>query len=656
MIDFQNVSKRFGSQHVLIDASFRINPGEHVGVVGPNGSGKSTVANLISGESSPDDGTITLPNDASVGYLHQQVSEEHSATPLLVFAEGGVPALQKVEAEMADIETRLAQKLPEGEQAALLERLGDLQTEFEHHGGYDLRHRTEAALTGLGFRPGDFSRAIGEFSGGWQMRAALTRCLVARPSILLLDEPSNYLDLPAVEWLQRYLRGFAGTLVLISHDRFLLNTLTQVTVEVANGFAERYTGNYDRYIKERESRYETRIAAQKNQDRKREKAERFVQRFRAQATKASQVKSRVKMLERMDRVEVPRQIVSRGTIRIPPPARCGHEVMRLDDAGVTYDGHSWILRDLNLRIERGEKIALVGHNGMGKTTLLRLLSGTLKPSSGKRVVGHNVVQGYQSQEFADTMDPTMTVLDTVKSLSVEIREQTVRSLLGGFGFSGDAVEKRVSVLSGGEKVRLAFARLLIHPPNLLLLDEPTTHLDIAARETLEEALRQYEGTLCFVSHDVAFVENIATSVIAMQPPGIMRFNGNYAYYREKQAQAEGSAGGGSSAPAAARKPDAHAKNGPPVDKKELRRQRAQARQAVAAETRELKKTIRRAEQQIETFETEQAKLLEQMAEPAADFDFEDAGRRLKVIQGEIAEYTRRWEVASEQLEELGNGQ
>jgi ATP-binding cassette subfamily F protein 3 len=647
MIDFQNVSKRFGGQHVLIDASFRINTGEHVGVVGPNGSGKSTVANMISGESSSDAGSITLPNRATVGYLHQQVSEEHSASPLLVFAEGGIPALQEIEAEMGEIESRIGETTTE-ERATLLERMGELQTTFEHHGGYDLRHRTEAALSGLGFAEADLHRPMGEFSGGWQMRGALTRCLVANPDILLLDEPSNYLDLPAVEWLQRYLRSFKGTLVLISHDRYLLNNLTSVTLEVANGRAERYAGNYDRYIQERITRYEVRMAAQKNQDRKREKAERFVTRFRAQATKASQVKSRVKMIERMDSIEVPRQIVSRGTIRIPSPTRCGHEVIRLEDAGLTYDDDTWILRHVDLRIERGAKIALVGHNGMGKTTLLRMLSGTLKASEGKRVVGHKVLQGYQSQEFADTMDANMTVMETLKSLSFDISEQAVRSLLGGFGFSGDAVEKRVSVLSGGEKVRLAFARLLIHPPNFLILDEPTTHLDIAARETLEEALRQYEGTLCFVSHDVSFVENIATSVIAMRPQGITQFNGNYAYYREKQSDT----GGGTPSPSATKKPDASGSPESPLDKKELRRQRAQARQAVAVEIREQRKIIRRAEKQIETFEMEQAKLLEQMSEPAADFDFEDAGRRLKIIQSEIADYTQRWEIASEELEQL----
>jgi len=646
MIDFQNVSKRFGSQHVLIDANFRINPGEHVGIVGPNGSGKSTVAGLISGESSPDAGNISLPNNLSIGYLHQQVSEKHSSSHLIIFAEGGVPALQKIEAEIEKIEEKIGE-VPSGEQADLLERMGELQTKFEHHGGYDLRHRTEAALTGLGFTEKDLSRTVGEFSGGWQMRAALTRCLVANPDILILDEPSNYLDLPAVEWLQRYLRAYKGTLVLISHDRYLLNTLTRITIEVANGFAERYAGNYDKYVKDRAARYETRISAQKNQDKKREKAQRFVDRFRSQATKASQVKSRIKMIERMDSVEIPLQIVSRGTIRIPTPTRCGHEVVRLENSGLTYDENTWVLRDINLSINRGDKIALVGHNGMGKTTLLRLLSGKLNPSSGKRILGHNVVQGYQSQEFTDTMDPNYTVLETIKSQNANLRENTIRGLLGGFGFSGDAVDKKVSVLSGGEKVRLSFARLLGNPPNLLLLDEPTTHLDIAARETLEEALKQYEGTLCFVSHDVSFVENIATSIIAMNPPGVKQFNGDYAYYREKIES------GARTGEACLAPPQKHSSDQPPIlDKKERRRQRADARKIIAAEARELRKTVNRAEKQIDTFETEQAKLVEQLADSEANIDFAETNRRLQLIQKELTEYTRRWEQASEKLEEL----
>jgi len=309
-----------------------------------------------------------------------------------------------------------------------------------------------------------------------------------------------------------------------------------------------------------------------------------------------------------------------------------------------------VLQGIDLRIDRGEKLALVGHNGLGKTTLLRLLAGILPPSSGRRVLGHNVIQGYQSQEFTDTMNPAHTVYETVKSMVPDMREQTVRGLLGGFGFSGDAIEKRVSVLSGGEKVRLAFARLLAKPPNFLLLDEPTTHLDIAARETLEDALRQYEGTLCIVSHDVTFVENVATGIVAMRPPGIVRYPGNYADYRERMA-----AGTAPAAPAPAGRPTAPASSAPAPDKKELRRQRASERQAVNTQIRELKRTVSRAEKQVEIFEAEQARILESMAAPDSSIDFAETNKRLQLIQSEIAEYTRRWEQAAETLDKL-NGQ
>jgi len=647
MIDFQQVTKRFGTQAVLIDASFRINPAERVGIVGPNGSGKSTIAGLISGECTPDSGRISMPKSTSIGYLHQQIPQEHTGLSLLEYSESGVPQLRKIEAEITAIEAVIS-NAGEVERRELLTKLGELQTAFEHHGGYDLRHRIEAALTGLGFRPDDLLRPIGEFSGGWQMRASLTRCLAATPDILILDEPSNYLDLPAIEWLQRFLRAYKGTLILISHDRYLLNTLTSVTIEVANGLAERYAGNYDSYIKERVTRMESRIAAQRNLDRKREKAEKFVERFRSKATKASQVKSRIKMIEKMESVEVPLRIVSKGTIRIPPPQRCGNEVIRLENASLSYDGRVNVLENINLRIERGEKVALVGHNGLGKTTLLRILAGKLPPTAGRRLPGHNVVTGYQSQEFTDTMDPAATVMQTVKSNNSALTEQTVRGLLGGFGFSGNAVEKRVSVLSGGEKVRLAFARLLANPPNFLLLDEPTTHLDIAARETLEEALRQYEGTLCFVSHDVSFVENIAERIIAMNPPGILNFNGGYDYYREKTEEQPAAASGRSA-------PSESATNRAATDKKELRRQRAAARKATAAEVRELRRTVNRAERQIEIFEEEQAKLLELLAAPPDHIDFAETNRRLQFIQQETARYTARWEEAAERLEELESG-
>jgi len=642
MIDFQNVSKHFGKQEVLVDANFRISPGERIGVVGPNGAGKTTVIDLIAEEISPDGGTVSLPKHCRLGYLHQQLGVNDSHASLLEFTENAVPGLIAIQKQLDKLEAMLHEK--RGDRQDALARLGDYQNEFEHMGGYEIRHKAEATLSGLGFAESAFSRPIGEFSGGWRMRASLARCLVGNPDILLLDEPSNYLDIPAIEWLQHHLRDFSGTLVLISHDRYLLNTLTTATLEVANTRAERYSGNYDYYIRERTLRYEQRLSARKNQDRKREQTERFIERFRSQATKATQVKSKIKMLERMDEVRIPQQIVSRGRIRLSAPPHCGHEVMRLDGGGLTYDGSEWILRGLDLRIERGEKIALVGLNGMGKTTLLRMLSGQLAPSEGKRVVGHRVIVGYQSQEFTDTMEPNTTVFNTVRSVASGFSDGAVRSLLGGFGFSGDAVEKQVSVLSGGEKVRLAFARLLICPPSLLLLDEPTTHLDIAAREALETALKGYEGTLCLVSHDIEFVRNVATSIIAMVPPGIERFGGNYDDYKDWLERKENSR----SEPMDVKSTQLDASG--PLDKKALRKQRAEQRRVAAAQTRELKKVVSRAEKQIEVFEKERDKLLEELSSQSAETNFEDINRRLTFIQDELSNYNRKWEDASLELE------
>lgn len=646
MIDFQNVSKHFGTQDVLIDACFRINPGERIGIVGPNGTGKSTVVDLIAGEISPDNGTVTLPNNCRIGYLHQQLKQDDSHTPLLEFAENAVPGLVALEKQIEKLETALSEK--KSDQEKLLARLGDCQTDYEHLGGYEIRHKTEAALSGLGFAETSFSRDLSEFSGGWQMRASLARCLVGNPDILLLDEPSNYLDIPAIEWLQRYLRDFNGTLILISHDRYLLNTLTTSTLEVANTHTEKYKGNYDHYAKERTLRYEQRLSAQKNQDKKREHTERFIERFRSQATKATQVKSKIKMLERMDEVRIPQQIVSKGKIRISRPSRCGHEVIRLEESGLTYNGEDWVLRKVDLRIERGEKIALVGLNGMGKTTLLRILSGELDLSEGKRVLGHKVIVGYQSQEFADTMSPSSTVFNTVRSVASDLSDGEVRSLLGGFGFSGDAVDKQVSVLSGGEKVRLAFARLLIRPPNLLLLDEPTTHLDIAAREALEEALKSYQGTLCIVSHDIEFVRNVATSIIGMIPQGIERFNGAYDDYKE---WIEGRKNTGDTSSDKNRKQQTESTG---LDKKALRKQRAEERKATASQKRKLKKIISRAENQIEVFEKEQIKLTEELSSENPETSFEEINRRLSFIQNEISNYTRKWEEAAMEIEEMAD--
>lgn len=636
MITFQDVSKSFGAQQVLRDVSFRIAPGEHVGIVGPNGAGKSTIFALIVEELTSDSGTITKPRDCKLGYLHQQYVIRGAADTLLEYAESGVPELAELEHHMHEMETALASgTLNATEKETALSSLGTAQTQFEDKGGYTLRNRAETALHGLGFLATDLARPIHEFSGGWQMRAELVRVLLADPDMLLLDEPSNYLDLPAIEWLQGYLRAFNGTLMLISHDRYLLNSLTTITLEIAHAEATRYDGNYDVYMHERVRRLEQRIAVRKNQDKKREQAERFIDRFRAKSTKAAAVQSRIKMLDRMATVEVPRDLASKGHFRLPAPERCGHEVVRLDDVGLTYDNERWVLRHIMLQVQRGTKTALVGLNGMGKTTLLRLVAGQLQPSEGKRVLGHHVTVGYQSQEFAETMPDNLSVYDTVRSVPSQASDQTVRTMLGGFGFTGDDASKSVQVLSGGEKVRLAFARMLINPPNLLLLDEPTTHLDIGAREVLEEALVQFAGTLLIVSHDTEFVRHVADSILAMTPPGITRYPGGYDYYREKIAAA--------STPVVAtpsRKPS-------PRDD---RRERAEVVQKYSKVRRELQKNMSRLEQKLEKGERERSEVLEALNQPGADY--EALNRTLASTQQVINDITSQWEAFALELDEL----
>lgn len=649
MIDFKSVSKRFGAQEVLRDASFRINTAEHAGIVGPNGTGKSTLFELIVGATLPDSGTIETPTEGSLGYVRQEIEPDDASVSLRAYVEAGSAELHEQHERIVQLEAGLAE-LESGERERRLRQIGELQTRFEAMGGYDLRTRVEAALGGLGFTDAGMAQPLGSFSGGWQMRAELARVLVLQPDVLLLDEPSNYLDVPAVEWLQRYLREFQGTLALISHDRYLLNSLTTVTIELVQGRTTRYPGNYDAYADAREMRYRQAVAAKKNQDRKREQMQRFVDRFRAKNTKASQVQSMIRKIDRLEEVETPDAIVSPGTIRLRPPPRSGEEVMRLDDAGMTYDGRRWILRHVNLRVMRGDKTAVVGLNGMGKTTLLRVLADRLELGEGRRVCGHKVNIGYQSQDFVETIDPRRTVFETVKSVSREASESEVRGLLGGFGFSGDAVEKTVAVLSGGEKIRLAFARLLVDPPNFLLLDEPTTHLDVQARVALENALREYEGTIYMVSHDIEFIRRVATTILEMRPPGVRLFAGGYDYYAEKKAaEAKQASGAGASPPARpASEPAKRPRNSDGLS----RHDRARRVQAFARAKRPLERRLAKAEQRVEEIEAERRPLLEELSESRPGTDYAAVNRTLAALQAETDQLTREWEHAAAQLEEL----
>jgi ATP-binding cassette subfamily F protein 3 len=650
MIDFRNVSVGFGAQQVLNDVSFRINRGERVGIVGPNGAGKSTIFSLLTDESTQDRGEVSLPRDIRVSHLRQQLKPSSPDINLLEYSENALPSLMENQREIEALEERLG-GADEVERDRIVRRLGVLQSEFEHQGGYALSGRAKAALGGLGFKASDFHSPFVSFSGGWQMRAELARALVADPDLLLLDEPTNFLDIPAVEWLQRYLRDYKGTMILISHDRYLLNSLTTVTMEVAGGMVTRYAGNFSKYEEDCRMRHAQLEAARGNQDRRREQIERFVERFRAKNTKSSQVQSRMKMLEKMDEIEIPRVVMRAPRIKVPKPPLCGVEMMRLDQAGVTYDGANWVLRDLELRIERGEKIGLVGLNGMGKTTLLKTIAGRLPLNEGRRVMGHNVVIGYQAQDFAEMMDPLRTVLETVKSASANLSEREVRGVLGGFFFSGDAVDKKIAVLSGGEKMRVAFARLLMNPPNFLLLDEPTTHLDIPSREALENALHDYEGTICFVSHDIEFTRNVATSILAMTPPTVRRFPGGYDYYHEKM-EAEGRS---QNSEVRSQKSEVGSQSGEKDDggdRKALRRERAEKRQELSRIRRPLETRIKSAEKKITELELEQDRLSGELMKPAPGTDYAVLNRRLHEIQATLADTVEKWEKASRELETL----
>ena len=642
MIEFRQVSKRYGGQIVLDRVDFRLLAGERAGIVGPNGAGKSTVFDLIVGESDADAGAVIRAKDVRIGYLRQQVKPGEERTPLRKYVERAAPDLETIRAEIHRIEERLAGDDAE-ESRTLLRRLGELQSQFEAQGGYDLHSRAAAALTGLGFRVEDLQKPLGEFSGGWQMRAELSRALIAEPDLLLLDEPSNYLDLPAVEWLRRRLEGFRGTLAMISHDRYLLENLCEITLEVAGGRATRYPGRYSWYAQEREKRREISLSRQANEDRKREQVERFVERFRAKNTMSSRVQSRIKMLEKLERTEEVAVARGRGHFRLAKPPHCGQEVLRCEGVGFAYEAEKWIFRGVDLAVQKGEKLAVVGPNGAGKTTLLRVMAGQLAPGEGKRVAGHLVVPGYQSQETADTMDRTRSCLETLKAVAPDANEKEIRTLLGGFGFSGEAAEKRVEVLSGGERIRLAFARILIRPPNLLLLDEPTTHLDVESREALQEAIAAYAGTVVLVSHDVAFVRAVAQGIVAVAPDGggVRRFAGGYDYYREKIAQ-EATGGEGRAAPA--------------KDVDEAKVARAEAfrdRKVLKNELRRIEREVAGLEREIPGLEQEQSALYQKLA--ATEISPDDraaAGRRLAEVEASLRDKLAAWEAAGSRRDEL----
>ena len=618
MLTVAGLSKSFGGRELFDDVSLNIMSGDRIAITGPNGAGKSTLIKIILGKEEPDGGTVSFIRGTRVGYLPQ-------------------------ESEPAGNETVLEVAIPH---------------EHEHDGQFVAK--VKQILNSLGFKLADYDRPAREMSGGWIMRAHLARLLADEPDLLMLDEPTNHLDLETLIWFQDYLKYYPGAILMISHDREFLNNLCTHIAELRSAKIQRYTGNYDSYLEQRAANELILIATAKAQQRDIDRLQLFADRFGAKASKASQAQSKRKQIERIkeNMVAVPDGPESTMGFSFPQPQRSGQRVITLEKIKFGY-GEKLIYDGIDFEVERDQRIVLVGPNGAGKSTLLKLLAEVLKPQSGVHKLGHNAKYGYFAQHRAAMLNPRHTVFQEAMDTPQRITEQSVRTVLGSFLFRGDDIYKPVSVLSGGEKSRLALVKLLLDPPNLLLMDEPTTHLDLASVDALIEALKQYQGTLVFISHDVHFIRALSTHVVRVEAGTLRHFGGGYQYYLDKTAQSARAAltsssfGGknGSQNPVAASQPAV-----PQGDRKEQKRIEAAQRQARSNKKSEIQKRIAAMEKEIAELETKEKELTAELEKPEsyAGGRAMQINRELLRVHDRLPEVTTAWEKASQELEQFGN--
>jgi len=512
MIAFSNVSKQYGKQVLFVDASFQLNPGEKAGLVGPNGAGKTTVFRMITGEESPDEGDVTVPKKLTIGYFRQDV-EEMSGRSVLDEAIAGSGRVGDLHHELEELQHAMADPDQAGDIDKILARFGEVQEEYDHLGGYALESQAREVLHGLGFDDERIDGDVGALSGGWKMRVAMARVLLGKPDVLLMDEPTNHLDLESIIWLEQFLKTHQGALLMTSHDREFMNRIVSKICEIDGGEITVYSGNYDFYERERALREANREAAYARQQAMLAKEQRFIERFKTHAAKAAQVQSRIKALDKIEKIELPkRRVVVKFDFRDPP--RSGDQVAVIEGLAKSY-GKRVIYDDFSLTIRRGERWAVMGRNGAGKTTLLKILAGNLAPDQGEVRLGASLKMGYFAQQSLDTMNADLTIIEQLQNDFPREGLGALRSLAGAFQFSGDDIDKKIRSLSGGEKSRLAMARMLFDPPNFLVLDEPTNHLDLATKEMLVDSLKAFEGTMIFVSHDRTFLRGLSNRVLEL---------------------------------------------------------------------------------------------------------------------------------------------
>jgi ATP-binding cassette subfamily F protein 3 len=651
MLSLSAVGRSHGARNLFSDVSLRVVPGDRIALVGPNGAGKTTLLEIITCDQQPDAGEVARAKGLRVGFLRQEVAESRGRTVLAeVLADAG--GVTELEERLREVEARMAEESEPDEQAGLLAEYAWLHDRFEHLGGYGIEPEARRVLGGLGFDDARIDRDVSELSGGWMMRVALARLLLAGPDVLLLDEPTNHLDLASVEWLQSFLRDYGGAIVLVSHDRDFINSVATKVVELANAKAVEYVGDYEAFVAQRELRLSQQVSAARNQQRKIAQTERFIERFRYKATKARQVQSRVKALDRLDRVEVDDDSRPQMRFRFPDPPRGGRDVVSLRGVAKSYGEHV-VYDRLDLTLERGWKVALVGPNGAGKSTLLKLLAGALAPDAGERRLGHNTSVAYFAQHQVDALDVGKTVLQELSG-AVDTSKVNPRSMLGSFLFSGQDVDKRVAVLSGGERSRLALAKLLAHPANLLCMDEPTNHLDIASRDVLEDALLAYPGTVVLITHDRHLIRSVADHVIDVRDGTATIYPGDYEYFLDKTGGEE----------AAAATPDgAQSRMTETAERRAGERRDAAGKKAEAERrnrfyraTKDLRLKVDAVERDLVAAEAEVAGLTKLLADPEV-YDVPERAKELAIrhnaAKDRAAALMNDWERLSTELEAAG---